>query len=215
MADKIGGGPQLQQVLAYRLPELIEYQNKKYARQYADDIATVRAAEARAVGQRTELSETVAAMLYKVMAYKDEYEVARLALRSDIVDKAKRRFGPNAKVSYQLKPPTLKSVGYDKKIAIPETAGRAMFQGLMRTKAMRGKKLDPFGRTEERRIERELIDEYRQLVTTLVAKLTADNYDRAVEIAGLYDMVRGFDDIKLANVARYRTELASALADFA
>jgi len=116
-------------------------------------------------------------MLYKTMAYKDEYEVARLALKSDIVGQAKARFGPNAKVSYQLKPPMLKSAGYDKKIAIPEAAGRAMFEGLKRTKRMRGKALDPFGRTEERRIERQLIDDYRDLLTTLVAKLNADNYE--------------------------------------
>jgi len=214
MADKIGGGAELQEVLAYRLPELVEYQNTKYAQQFTDDIARLRTAEAGAVGDRTDLSEIAARMLYKAMAYKDEYEVARLALKSDIGERAKARFGPDAKISYQLKPPTLKSVGYDKKIAIPEAAGRAMFEGLRRTKAMRGKALDPFGRTEERRIERQLIDDYRRLLSTLGSKLTASNYDQAVEIAGLYDQVRGFDDIKLANVERYRTALAEALAAY-
>ena len=214
MAGRIGGGPSLQEVLAYRLPELIAYQNEKYALRYTDRVARVRAAEVRLVGDRTDLSETIAAMLYKAMAYKDEYEVARLALGSDIVDQARRRFGPGAKVSYQLKPPTLKAAGYDKKIAIPEKAGRAMFEGLLRTKRLRGTKVDPFGRTEERRIERQLIEEYESLIDTLVGRLSADNYEQAVRIAGLYDMVRGFDNVKLANVERYRTALAEALRDY-
>ncbi|MFT4595953.1 MAG: indolepyruvate ferredoxin oxidoreductase [Paracrocinitomix sp.] len=214
MADQIGGDAELQEILAYRLPELADFQNTKYAQQFTDDIAAVRAVEQSLGSDRSDLSQVAARMLYKAMAYKDEYEVARLALKSDIVGQAKARFGPNAKVSYQLKPPMLKSAGYDKKIAIPEVAGRAMFEGLKRTKGMRGKALDPFGRTEERRIERQLIDDYRDLLTTLVAKLNADNYDQALSIAGLYDMVRGFDDIKLANVERYRTQLADALADY-
>jgi indolepyruvate ferredoxin oxidoreductase len=214
MADKIGGGEELQEILAYRLPELADYQNDKYAQQFADDIAKVRSAESSLVGDRTDLSESAARMLFKVMAYKDEYEVARLALKSDITARAKARFGPDAKVSYQLKPPSLKAAGYDKKVAIPEAAGRAMFEGLKRTKRMRGKALDPFGRSVERRIERQLINDYRSLLTTLLSKLNADNYDQAVEIAGLYDMVRGFDEIKLGNVERYRSVLAEALANY-
>ncbi len=214
MAAEIGGGAALQETLAYRLPELIDYQNESYARQYTADVKRVRDVEARLVGDRTDLSETVARMLYKAMAYKDEYEVARLALKSDITDKARQRFGPNAKVSYQLKPPSLKVVGVKKKTAIPEAAGRKMFEGLVKTKGLRGKKWDPFGRTEERRIERALVDDYRALTHQLAAKLDADNYDQAVEIAGLYDMVRGFDEIKLANVAEYRTKLATALAAY-
>jgi indolepyruvate ferredoxin oxidoreductase len=214
MADAIGGGAQLREVLAWRLPELVDYQNKAYAQQYTDDMVAARRAESAAVGDRTDFSETVAAMLYKVMAYKDEYEVARLALKSNVNDQARARFGPNASVSYQLKPPTLKAAGFDKKIGIPETAGKAMFQGLLRTKRLRGTKLDPFGRTEERRIERELIDEYRSLVTRLSGSLTAENYDRAVQIAGLYDMVRGYDTVKLANVEKYRAAVDQALSDW-
>jgi indolepyruvate ferredoxin oxidoreductase len=89
-----------------------------------------------------------------------------------------------------------------------------MFQGLMRTKRLRGKRLDPFGRTEERRTERQLIDEYRQLIDTLLRKLDADRYPVAVEIAGLFDMVRGFDTVKMANVAQYRKEVAARLAAY-
>ncbi len=216
LAQNIGGGEALQEVLAYRIPELIEYQDEGYARQFAEDIAHVRAAEEALVGERTTLTETAARMLYKAMAYKDEYEVARLALKSDIADRARQRFGPNAKVSFQLKPPTVnklgKMVGYDRKTPIPEAAGRKMFEGLVRTKGLRGKRWDPFGRTEERRMERDLIDDYRALLHQLTASLSEDNYLQAVEIAGLFDMVRGFDEVKLANVQAYREALAASMA---
>ena len=145
------------------------------------------------------------------MAYKDEYEVARLALKSDMEAKAKARFGPNAKLSYQLKPPSLKKVGVDRKVAIPEKAARKTFQSLLRTKKLRGTRLDPFGRSEERSIERELIGEYRALLGQLSSGLTPSNVAEAVEIADLADMIRGFDEIKLANVVRYREAIEARL----
>ena len=201
----------LREVLAWRVPELIDYQNADYAKQYGADIARVRRAELAAGVGRSDLSQTAARHLFKLMAYKDEYEVARLALKSDIADRARKRFGPNAKVSYRLKPPTMKAVGYDKKISVPETAGQKMFQGLAKTKRLRGTRLDPFGQTAERRVERELIDEYRQLIDVIVSRLHADNYDQAVAMADLADQIRGYDTIKLANVDRYRVDLAAAL----
>jgi len=213
IADGVDAPEALREVLAWRIPQLIAYQDKSYAKQYVADLARVRAAETK-LGTDTALSETVARMLYKVMAYKDEYEVARLALDSDIADQARKRFGPNARVSYQLKPPSMSAVGLDKKIAVPEKAGRAAFQGLLRTKRLRGTKFDPFGRTEERRTERALIDEYRELVNQLIAKLNGANYDQAVEIAGLIDMVRGYDEIKMNNVVDYRICLADHLANW-
>jgi len=201
----------LREVLAWRLPELVDYQNAAYAKRYGSDIARVRRAEITTGVGRSDLSQTIARQLFKLMAYKDEYEVARLALKSDVADRARKRFGPNAKVSYRLQPPTMKVVGYDKKISIPEQAGQKMFQGLAKTKRLRGTRVDPFGQTEERRIERELIDEYRTLVDRIISRLDAGNYDQAVELAGLADQIRGYDTIKLANVARYRTEVAAAL----
>ena len=199
----------LEQIVARRVPELTAWGNARYAKRYTDAVDRVRATEQHLVGDRTELSEAVARYLYKLMAYKDEYEVARLALRADV-----SRFGPNATMSYRLKPPTLKAAGFDRKIAVPEKAGRAMFEGLVRTKRLRGTRLDPFGRTEERKTERALIDDYLAVLDRLVSRLDATNYDAAVAIASLPDMVRGFDSVKMANVDRYRTALATALADF-
>jgi indolepyruvate ferredoxin oxidoreductase len=198
----------LVEVLRWRVPELIEWGDSAYARSYIDEIAGIRRSELSAEVDGTELSETAARQLFKLMAYKDEYEVARLALLGDVGARARARFGPNAKVSFQLKPPTLKSAGYDRKIPIPESVGRAAFRSLARTRRLRGTRFDPFGRTEERKIERELIDDYRGLLHTVGAALTPERHQDAVELLELADQIRGFDDVKLANVARYRAELA-------
>ncbi len=222
IAASIETSPNLADILAWRIPELIAYQDAKYAQKYADQVKKVRAAELRIGADRSDLSETVARHLFKLMAYKDEYEVARLALNSDIADQARERFGPTAKVSYRLQPPSMKVVGYDKKIAVPESAGRKMFLGLVKTKRLRGTRVDPFGQTEERRIERQLIDDYGRLIDTLLGKLgtgsgtgnNAARYDQAVAIADLADQIRGYDAIKLGNVKRYREALAQALADW-
>ena len=205
---------EMSEILAWRVPELIDYENSAYAEQYVADIARIRTAEKATGIDRSDLSQMVARQLYKLMAYKDEYEVARLALKSTLADEARARFGPNAKLSYRLKPPTLQAAGYDKKISIGEKAGRAMFQGLAKTKRLRGTRLDPFGRSTERHAERELIGEYRSLIDTIVSRLSAANYDDALHLAGLADQVRGYDTVKLGNVERYRAALTSALATF-
>jgi len=205
---------ELSEVLQWRIPELIAWGDEKYARAYVDDIAAVRRSEI-AIGLDGDRLSTVAARhLFHLMAYKDEYEVARLAMGADMEAKARARFGPNAKVAYQLKPPSLKRVGIDRKIAIPASAARKTFESLLKTKRLRGSRLDPFGRSEERKIERELIGEYRRLLIRLSSGLMPDNVDRAVEIADLADMIRGFDEIKLSNVARYREAVKESGASF-
>ena len=202
----------LAEVLQWRIPELIEWGDVGTARTYAHDIAAVRRAELAAGIEGAPLSTVAARHLFHLMAYKDEYEVARLALGADMEAKAKARFGPNAKLSYQLKPPSLKKVGVDRKVAIPEKAARKTFRSLLKTKKLRGTRLDPFGRSEERQIEKQLIGEYRDLLVQLSSGLDADNVGEAVEIADLADMIRGFDEIKLANVARYREAVSTRLA---
>ncbi len=198
----------LESIVARRVPELTEWQDAAYARRYVEVVDRVRVAEQAVVGERTEFSCAVARSLYKFMAYKDEYEVARLALRADVA-----RFGPNATMHYQLEPPTLRALGFDRKIAVPEAAGRAMFRALVRSRRLRGTRLDPFGRTEERRTERALIAEYEALVDHLVDHLSVDRYEDLAAIAELPDMVRGFDSVKAAAVARYRDAVAAGLAD--
>ena len=165
----------------------------------------------RRLGLDSAVSETAAFQLFKLMAYKDEYEVARLHLRDGLSGEIAERFGPNATFSYMLDPPTLKKLGRTRKIPVPQAAGRVMFTGLLKTKRLRGTRLDPFGRTEERRIERELIDEYPDLVRAVLAGLTPMNVGEAARILGLADQIRGFDTVKLANIERYRADVADAL----
>ena len=203
---------ELEEVLQWRIPELIAWGDEAYARRYARTIAEVRQSEIGAGVAGAPLSTVAARHLFKLMAYKDEYEIARLAIDANLEAKARELFGANAKLSYQLHPPSLKRVGLKKKVAVPSAAARKTFSSLLKTKRLRGTKLDPFARTEERRVERELITEYEDLLATLVRDLTPESVQRAVSIADLADQIRGFDEVKLANVERFRREVAERLA---
>ena len=211
LAASIPTDDRLDETLAWRLPELMAFQNQAWARRYVDRLQVIRAAEL-AVGDRSDLTDVVAHQLFKLMTYKDEYEVARLHRRPELRDEIRARFGRKAKISFQLKPPTLTKLGVDRKIAIPERTARTMFASLARMKRLRGRRTDPFGHTQERRMEREFISYYEALVDELADGLTVDNYDDTVQIAALADMIRGFSEVKLANVVRYRAELDRALA---
>ncbi|HVT71347.1 MAG TPA: indolepyruvate ferredoxin oxidoreductase family protein, partial [Trebonia sp.] len=195
-------GGELERLVTIRVRDLAEYQDLAYARQYAAFVARVRRAEHDAVG-KTELTETVARYLHKLMAYKDEYEVARLALAPEAEAAVAAEFGPGAKVSYLLHPPVLRALGMDRKVRLGPWF-RPAFGVLRQLRRVRGSRLDPFGYTSVRRTERELIGEYRALIEGALATLTADSHARAVELAGLPDLIRGYEEIKLANVARFR-----------
>jgi indolepyruvate ferredoxin oxidoreductase len=207
-------GSELERLVTARIPDLAAYQNLEYAREYAAFVARVREAE-RNAGSGTELSEAVARYLHKLMAYKDEYEVARLSLAPEAAAAVAAEFGPGAKVSYMLHPPVLRALGMKRKLRLGPWF-RPAFATLRAMRWVRGSQLDPFGRTRVRRAERHLIGEYRVMIEGVLATLDGENYPRAVELASLPDMIRGYEDIKLASVARYRvraTELTSAPAD--
>ena len=203
---------ELDEILRWRLPELIAWGDDEYARRYAATIAAVRRSEIAKEISGTPLSSVAARHLFKLMAYKDEYEVARLALNADMEAQARARFGPNATLSYELHPPSLKKVGVQKKISIPSAVANKTFASLLRSKRARGTKFDPFGRSQERRVERALISEYEELLVRLQREVTPENIDSIVSIADLADQIRGFDEIKLGNVERYREQVAESLA---
>ena len=200
---------ELQRLLGVRVPDLIEYQNADYATSYVEMVARVREAEAK-VGRDTRLSEAVARYLHKLMAYKDEYEVARLHRSAAFHEAIKQQFGDETKITYKLHPPIARRMGLKKKIGLGRS-GDLAFAGLARMKRLRGSGLDVFGRTTHRKMERQLIDEYRSTIETLLSRLDAATYDTAVEVAGLPDMIRGYEDIKEANVERYRAKLAELM----
>jgi indolepyruvate ferredoxin oxidoreductase len=193
---------ELARLLDIRIPDLIDYQDADYARRYVETVARVRAAEA-AVGDDTRLSEAVARYLYKLMAYKDEYEVARLHRSAAFKGALADQFGAGAKVTYKLHPPTIRRFGYDSKIGLGRS-GELAFGALARMKRLRGTAMDPFGRTKHRKLERALIGEYTSMIDQVLADLSPGSYDRAVEVAELPDIVRGYESIKEANVATFR-----------
>ncbi len=219
-AARIAAGPStaptggaLTDVLATRVADLVGYQGVDYATRYAEEVRRVTAIATdragAAAGER--IGTAYARGLHRFLAYKDEYEVARLHL--DPVERARRdaEFGPDAEVSVLLHPPVLRALGVRRKIRLRRTAEPA-FRVLRAARKLRGTPLDVFGYAHVRRVERELVAEYQSAVRRALGHLRPGTVDAVVAIAELADVVRGYEDIKLANVARFREQVAAALA---
>jgi indolepyruvate ferredoxin oxidoreductase len=206
LVDRVGAGGELRRLLEIRVPELIAYQDAAYARQYVDFVARVAEGERRTAAGQTRLSEAVARHLFKLMAYKDEYEVARLHLRNDVAAALAAEFPGGVKVQYNLHPPLLRAMGMTKKIKLGKWFD-GVFRLLYAMRGLRGGALDVFGRAEVRRVERALIGEYRAVIEKALAGLSAEGYDRAVKLAALPDVIRGYEEIKLRNVAKFREQV--------
>jgi indolepyruvate ferredoxin oxidoreductase len=198
-----GDQGELRRLAEVRVPELVAYQDEAYARRWAELVRRAHVAEQERTPGHAELAEAVARQLFKLMAYKDEYEVARLHL--DAVEQAKVRaeFGDDVKVAFNLHPPLLRAMGLERKLKLGAWFVPA-FRSLYRMRRVRGTRLDPFGRAEVRRVERELIGEYEGLVNEALTLLTPETHDTAVELLELPDLIRGYEDIKLRNVTLYR-----------
>ncbi len=199
--------PSLDEMLAKRVEFLTGYQNAAYAQQYQDFVAKVRGAEEK-LGQGTRLSQAVARYLFKLMAYKDEYEVARLHTDAAFTSKISEMFEGDFKIVHHLAPPTTAQKdekGQLKKKAYGPWMRKAMGV-LAGMKGLRGTALDPFGRTEERKTERALIVEYRQCIETLLKDLSTDKLALAVEIASIPEEIRGYGHVKERNLAVARTK---------
>ena len=202
---------ELARLVLGRVTDLADYQSAAYARQYAAFVAGVAAAEQRTVPGSTALSLAVARNLHKLMAYKDEYEVARLSLDPRVGAAVAAEFGPGARISYLLHPPVLRALGMRRKITLGPWF-RPAFRVLRAARRLRGTPLDPFGRARVRRTERELITEYRAAVAAMLPHLSPDTLPRCVDIASAPDEVRGYEGIKLASLARYRARLGELAA---
>jgi indolepyruvate ferredoxin oxidoreductase len=205
----VTAGSELERVLGVRVTELIAYQNAKYAQRYADFVRD------EALPHGEDIAEVVARELYNFMAYKDEYEVARLHLLDLERLKRDEAFGKGAKVWFMLHPPLLRALGMKKKLKL----GRwfvPFFKMLRASKGLRGHWYDPFTHNEVRRCERKLIGEYETLVRDTLAALDDRNRKIVVEMLCASDLVRGYEDIKLRNVERWHArleELRPGLAD--
>lgn len=215
MADLRDGpaGPGLRPLVTHRAEELVAYQDRTYAEEFRRAVENVRLAEERIVPGTTKLAETVARHLFKLMAYKDEYEVARLALDPRVERELRTQFGPGARAQWNLHPPVLRAMGMDRKLRLGPWF-RPAFSTLYRLRRLRGTRLDPFGRAHVRVVERELVTEYLALLDDLTGHLTPDNHATAVELAALPDLVRGYEEVKLGNVEIYRARMAELRARF-
>lgn len=196
----------LDELIAHRARELTAYQSKAYADRYLARIEKVRAAEAP-LGS-TDLTRAAAVSLYKLMAYKDEYEVARLYSDGRFADYRAQTFkGGKAKV--WLAPPLLARRGPDgkpKKMAFSPWMLDLAFPTLAKLKGLRGGPLDVFGRTAERRMERGLIADFEADLDRLVAGLDADRHHIAVKLAQVPQQIRGFGHVKDASVGPAKAE---------
>jgi indolepyruvate ferredoxin oxidoreductase len=192
-------GSELEHVLEVRVTELIEFQNARYAKRYADFVGEVLA-------HGEDLALVVARELYNFMAYKDEYEVARLHLLEVERARAREEFGEDAKFYFMLHPPLLRAMGLERKLKLGSWFV-PFFRALRAMKWMRGKPIDVFGYAEVRRVERRLIGEYQGLVREVLGRLDEGNRKVAIEMLCASDLVRGYEDIKLDSVRRWRERL--------
>jgi indolepyruvate ferredoxin oxidoreductase len=206
LVDRVEATGELRRLLEIRVPELVAYQSAGYAGEYVAIVRRVREAEAAAVPGESRLSEAVARYLFKLMAYKDEYEVARLHLKTDIARALEAEFPGGVTVHYNLHPPIFRALGMKRKIKLGSWFDR-FFRTLVGMKALRGTWLDPFGFAAVRRVERQLPGEYRALVDKALVGLSSESYERAVKLASLPDVIRGYEEIKLRNVQRFRDEV--------
>ena len=206
IVNSIGASGETLRLLQIRIPELIAWQDEACARDYAAFVGRALQAERRAGGGRTTLSQAVARYLYKLTAYKDEYEVARLMLDQEAAQNIVATFGAGAKISWHVHPTFLRALGVKKKISLGAWF-RPVLRMLAAMKGLRGGALDLPGRARVRKIERALPAHYRQLMIAAFDALTPANYDAVAELAAAPDMVRGYEDVKLASVALYKTEI--------
>ena len=204
--------PSVDEIVAKRVEFLTGYQNAAYAQQYSAFVERVRAAEAPL--KSTRLTEAVARYLFKLMAYKDEYEVARLHTDGAFAAKVAGMFEGEVKLVHHLAPPMFAKTN-ERGELVKRPYGpwvRTAFAQMAKLKGLRGTAFDLFGRSEERRTERALIGEYRETMETLLPQLTAERLALAVEIASLPEDIRGFGHVKARHIAAVRPKWAALMA---
>lgn len=208
----------LDEVIARRVVFLTDYQNAAYAARYSDMVAKARAAEETRAPGRAGLAEAVARNLFKLMAYKDEYEVARLYTDGTFTKQIEQTFEPGSlRFEFHLAPPLLarvdKITGEPRKMSFGPWMMKA-FGVLRRFKGLRGTAFDPFGYTAERRTERKLITDYEATLSEVLDKLTPDNHPLAVGLAVIPEKIRGFGHVKARNLTAAKADEAALLEQF-
>jgi indolepyruvate ferredoxin oxidoreductase len=209
----------LPEIVAFRKDWLTAYQDAGYARLYEDAVAALERAEVALEGEGSKraLSKAVARNLFKLMAYKDEYEVARLHADPAFREQIAAQFDGDYKLAFHLAPPLLARREPGSEVPAKIAFGGWMlnaFGVLRRLKGLRGTALDPFGYTAERRRERALRDRYLDFVRSLPQRLTAANKPAALKLAQLPDGVRGYGHIKLKAMDAFDAAWQDGVAEF-
>jgi len=204
----------LDELIARRSGFLIDYQDAAYATRYRQLVDAVRKAEQRVAPGSTALTEAVARYFFKLMAYKDEYEVARLYTSGDFLKRVQQQFEGDYQVRFHLAPPLFAKRDEQGRLQKKEY-GPWMFKAfglLARLKGLRGSRFDVFGHTAERRGERQLIADYEKTLQELLGMLDAGRLALAVEIASIPEHIRGYGHVKEAHLHEAKAREAALLA---
>jgi indolepyruvate ferredoxin oxidoreductase len=206
------------EVVARRIAFLTAYQNKSYAARYHSWVEQAQAAETARAPGRTGLAEAVARNLFKLMAYKDEYEVARLYSDGAFANQVKNEVsGENLRLKIHLAPPLLarmdKITGEPKKMTFGPWIF-PVFGALAKFKFLRGTPLDPFGYTTERKTERQLIRDYEAMLDEMLARLDPNNHAIAVGLAAIPEKIRGFGHVKTRQLKSAKADETALLEAF-
>ncbi len=208
----------LDDIAARRVEFLTAYQDAAYAERYRRRVDAARAAENARTPGRSGFAEAVARYLFKLMAYKDEYEVARLHADPAFLRQVRNEVdGENLRLTFHLAPPVLarrnKTTGEPRKVSFGPWM-LPVFGILAKLKFLRGTALDPFGYTAERKLERQLVSDYEALLDELLAKLSPENHDLAVGLAAIPEKIRGFGHVKQRHIAAAKADEEALLERF-
>jgi indolepyruvate ferredoxin oxidoreductase len=209
--------PTLDEIITRRAAFLTDYQDAAYAARYHSLVDRVRTAEQQKTGG-TQLTETVARYFFKLLAYKDEYEVARLHTQPEFLQKIDAMFEGDYKIKFHLAPPLLNRPDPVTGEAKKSEFGPWMlpvFRLLAKLKGLRGTALDVFGYSEERRTERQLIVDYENTLAQVLPRLDRDTLATAVEIAAVPEHIRGYGHVKAKHLKLARQREAKLLAALA
>ena len=207
----------LDEVIARRVAFLSDYQDAAYAKRYSDLVARVRSIEAQKQPGATDLTEAVARYYFKLLAIKDEYEVARLYAETDFLQRVAAQFEGDYKLRFWLAPPATNKPDGKSGEARKTKYGPWMmpvFRVLAKLRRLRGGALDVFGRTAERRMERQLIVDYEKLVDELIGALGPQNYELAVSLASVPEYIRGYGHVKERHLKDAKAREAALLERF-
>jgi len=207
----------LEDIVARRIRTLTAFQNEAYARRYKDFVVNVQRAEADRAKGRSGLAEAVARYYFKLLAYKDEYEVARLYTNGAFTQRLNDQFEGKFKLKFHLAPPLFARRDPDTGQLLKQEFGPWMMSAfglLARIKFLRGTALDVFGYSAERKRERQLIADYEATIEEIIGKLSHDNHELAVAVATIPEHIRGYGHVKEEHLEKAKIEEEALLRAF-